>query len=75
MHSGPPQQSSFVLSLEDILHLKLRAQIIVLNVGYGPNRSKECIPPGYILASAFLNAGKTTLCKLKGLDLSFLRSF
>lgn len=58
LQSGPPQQSSYILTLEDILHLKLRAKIVVLNVGYGPNRSKECIPPGFALPSAFLNAGK-----------------
>lgn len=70
LQSGPPQQSSYILTLEDILHLKLRAKIVVLNVGYGPNRSKECIPPGFALPSAFLNAGK----KLKALSYSTLMS-
>ncbi|XP_061183714.1 tetratricopeptide repeat protein 28-like isoform X2 [Saccostrea echinata] len=57
LHEGPPQESSYLLSLEDIIQLKLKAQIVVLNIGYGPNRYKECIPPGFTLPSAFLNAG------------------
>ncbi|XP_069120674.1 tetratricopeptide repeat protein 28-like isoform X2 [Argopecten irradians] len=57
LEEGPPKESSYLVTVEDILDLKLSAQLVVLNVGYSPYRLKETINPGYELAGAFLAAG------------------
>ncbi|XP_060081998.1 tetratricopeptide repeat protein 28-like [Ylistrum balloti] len=54
---GPPKEPSYLVTVEDILDLKLSAELVTLNVGYSPYRLKETINPGYELASAFLAAG------------------
>ncbi|KAK3087168.1 hypothetical protein FSP39_002523 [Pinctada imbricata] len=52
-----PLPSSYVITASDILSLKLTAQVVVLSMGYGPNRINEYIDNMYRLPSAFLEAG------------------
>lgn len=55
--SGPPEQTSYIVSTSDILACKLTAQLVVLNVGFNPHRSQETIGQGYSLPTALLAAG------------------
>lgn len=54
---GVPREESYVITADDILGLKLTAQLVVLNLGYNPYR-KDAIPSGYLLPNAFIAAGK-----------------
>ncbi|KAK6195644.1 hypothetical protein SNE40_001029 [Patella caerulea] len=51
-----PTEESYLVRPEDILNIKLQCQLVVINVGYTPNRS-QFIQPGYILPALFLAAG------------------
>ncbi|XP_053380746.1 tetratricopeptide repeat protein 28-like isoform X2 [Mercenaria mercenaria] len=51
-----PTEDSYVISADDILGLKLTAQLVVLNMAHNAYR-RETIQSGYLLPSAFIAAG------------------
>ncbi|XP_052790745.1 tetratricopeptide repeat protein 28-like isoform X2 [Mya arenaria] len=51
-----PGEESYLVTVNDILGLKVTAQLVVLNLGYSPYR-KNILRPGYLLPSAFIAAG------------------
>lgn len=52
-----PSEDAFLVTVDDILGLKINAQLIVINTGFTPYR-KGFVDTGYKLPSAFLAAGK-----------------
>ena len=52
-----PGEETYIVTVDDILGLKINAKLVVLNMGFTPYR-KEIIGAGYLLPSAFLAAGK-----------------
>ena len=53
---GIPREESYVITADDILGLRLTAQLVVLNLGYNPYR-KDTLPCGFLLPNAFIAAG------------------
>lgn len=53
-----PTEESYLISADDILGLRLTAQLVVLNLGFNPYR-RETLQSGYLLPSAFIAAGKS----------------
>ena len=52
-----PGEETYIVTVDDILGLKLNAQLVVINTGFTPYR-KGFIESGYLLPSVFLAAGK-----------------
>ncbi|ESO98992.1 hypothetical protein LOTGIDRAFT_231307 [Lottia gigantea] len=53
---NPLPEESYLITPEDILNIKLQAQLVVLNVGYSPTR-QQYIHPSFILPTLFLASG------------------
>ncbi|XP_052220078.1 tetratricopeptide repeat protein 28-like [Dreissena polymorpha] len=53
---GTPPQESYVITVNDVLGLKLTAQLVVLSLGHSPYRADN-LQAGYLLPSAFIAAG------------------
>ena len=53
-----PGEETYIVTVDDILGLKINAQLVVINTGFTPYR-KLLMSPGYLLPSAFLAAGKS----------------
>lgn len=51
-----PSEESYLVTADNILSLKLTAQLVVLNMAFNPYR-KAVLPDGYLLPSAFIAAG------------------
>jgi len=54
--SPTPAEESYLVTVDDILSLKVTAQLVVLSLGHSPYR-RQVTPPGYLLPSAFIAAG------------------
>lgn len=53
---GIPTMHSYVVTVEEIMQLKLVARLVVLSCGNGPH-ARNYIDEGFLLPSAFLSAG------------------
>ena len=53
-----PSMHSYVVTLDEIVQLRLVARLVVLSCGFGV-RSRHDVDKGYILPSAFLAAGSS----------------
>ena len=51
-----PSEETYIVTVDDILGLKINAQLVVINTGFTPYR-KALVDPGFKLPSAFLAAG------------------
>lgn len=60
---GVPREESYVVTADDILGLRLTAQLVVLNLGYNPYR-KDSLPSGYLLPNAFIATGSCYILPL-----------
>ncbi|KAJ8300636.1 hypothetical protein KUTeg_022155 [Tegillarca granosa] len=62
LEEGPNLESSYIVTADEILGLKLMADLVVLNVGYSPHRKTDYVMSNYKLPGAFISAG--ALCVL-----------
>ena len=56
VNGGIPTEESYLVTADDILGIRLTAQLVVMSTGYTPFRQTD-ITSGYLLPSAFIAAG------------------
>ena len=53
---NPPTTHAYVVTVEEILRLRLVARLVVLSCGFGPHE-RDFVDDGHLLANSFLVAG------------------
>ena len=53
---NPPTMHAYVVTVEEILRLRLVARLVVLSCGFGPHE-RDFVDDGHLLANSFLVAG------------------